>query len=559
VDLPLDVNADFLIVGSGIAGLRAAVELAEAGTVIILTKAEPTEGNTGYAQGGIAAAVGEDDSPDLHATDTLAAGDGLCDERAVRVLVEDGARDVRDLIAWGAQFDRDAQGRLALAREAAHSVRRVLHAHDATGREIGRVLWEKASAQPRVRAHEHALVTDVIVRDGVCVGVRFIDAAGVARTASAPATLLATGGAGQVFRETTNPDVATGDGIAMAYRAGARVADLEFVQFHPTALDVPGMPRFLLSEALRGEGARLVNARDEPFMTRYDPAGDLAPRDRVSRALLREMEQTGAPVYLSLRHLDQAAVHAHFPLIAEACRRAGLDLARDRIPVSPAAHYVMGGVETDLDGRTSVPGLFAAGEVACTGVHGANRLASNSLLEGLVFGLRAGRAMRSMRSLHVPATGGASASAVSRDWPASGTFFSELAAAASGDDCLDATDAADAASRGSAAAGAASSTAWTTDRVRELMWRSVGVFRDGPGLRDAVSQLDAGWRWLRAQPASQRALQTPGEARLASVLTVARLMARAALRREESRGAHFRADFSERDDLRWRKHVADTL
>src|SRR5690349_17272558 len=269
----VDLHADFLIVGSGIAGLRAAVELAEAGTVIILTKAEPTEGNTGYAQGGIAAAVGEDDSPDLHAQDTLAAGAGLCDERAVRVLVEDGARDVRDLIAWGARFDRDAHGQLALAREAAHSVRRVLHAHDATGREIGRVLWEKASAQPRVRAHEHALVTDVIVRDGVCVGVRFLDAEGVPHTASAPTTLLATGGAGQVFRETTNPDVATGDGIAMAYRAGARVADLEFVQFHPTALDVPGMPRFLLSEALRGEGARLVNVHDEPFMTRYESAG----------------------------------------------------------------------------------------------------------------------------------------------------------------------------------------------------------------------------------------------------------------------------------------------
>jgi L-aspartate oxidase len=539
---PLDLTADYLIVGSGIAGLRAAVELAEAGTVIILTKAEPTEGNTGYAQGGIAAAVGEDDSPALHAQDTLAAGAGLCDERAVQVLVEDGARDVRDLIAWGARFDRDAQGQLALAREAAHSVRRVLHAHDATGREIGRVLWEKASAQPRVRAHEHALVTEVIVRDGVCVGVRFIDAEGVARTASAPTTLLATGGAGQVFRETTNPDVATGDGIAMAYRAGARVADLEFVQFHPTALDVPGLPRFLLSEALRGEGARLVNAQDEPFMTRYEAAGDLAPRDRVSRALLREMARTAAPVYLSLRHLDPAAVHAHFPLIAEECRRAGLDLARDRIPVSPAAHYVMGGVETDLDGRTSVPGLFAAGEVACTGVHGANRLASNSLLEGLVFGLRAGRAMRDLKA--VGGGLGLSASAavqrLAEQWPAAASFRSELATASgSGDE--------------SGSGGA--SAIWTIERVRELMWRSVGIFRDGPGLRDAVRDLDNGWRWLRDQPEPR----TPAEARLASLLTVARLMARAALRREESRGAHYRADFSERDDTHWRKHVADTL
>jgi L-aspartate oxidase len=568
----VDLHGDFLIVGSGIAGLRAAVELAEAGDVIILTKAEPTEGNTGYAQGGIAAAVGDDDSPDLHAADTLAAGAGLCNERAVRVLVEDGARDVRDLITWGARFDRDAGGRLALAREAAHSVRRVLHAHDATGREIGRVLWEKASAHPRVRAHEHALVTDLIVHDGVCVGVRFLDADGAVHTASAATTLLATGGAGQVFRETTNPDVATGDGIAMAYRAGARVADLEFVQFHPTALDVPGMPRFLLSEALRGEGARLVNAQDEAFMTRYDPAGDLAPRDRVSRALFREMERTGAPVYLSLRHLAREAVQAHFPSIAEVCRRAGLDLAADRIPVSPAAHYVMGGVETDLDGRTSLPGLFAAGEAACTGVHGANRLASNSLLEGLVFGLRAGRAMR---DLHASTTGRGhddAASAVTRDWPA--RFTSELAAAgADGDrDCSDdgtiaaavsgaavaspvAAGVAAASAAGTDGAADSASPTWTVDAVRELMWQSVGVFRDGARLRGAVCQLDAGWRWLRAQPAPR----TAADARLASLLTVARLMARAALRREESRGAHFRADWPERDDAHWRRHIAESL
>ncbi len=529
---PVDLQGDFLIVGSGIAGLRAAVELAEAGNVLILTKAEPSEGNTGNAQGGIAAAVGDDDSPELHLKDTLAAGAGLCDERAVRVLVEDGARDVRDLMAWGAEFDRDpATGRLALAREAAHSVRRVLHAHDATGREIARVLWQKASAHPRVRAYEHALVTDVIVRDGVCVGVRFLGADGAGHTASAATTLLATGGAGQVFRDTTNPEVATGDGIAMAYRAGARVADLEFVQFHPTALDVPGMPRFLLSEALRGEGARLVNEAGEAFMSRYDPAGDLAPRDRVSRGLLREMARTGKPVYLSLGHLPADKVYAHFPVIAEVCRRAGLDLARDRIPVSPAAHYVMGGVETDLDGRTSVPGLFAAGEVACTGVHGANRLASNSLLEGLVFGLRAGHAMR---AIHAAGAGAA------LEWPA--TFTSELieASASAVVPC--------------ASASTKAPAAWTTAAVRELMWTSVGIFRDAVGLRDAVCQLDAGWRWLLTQPAPR----TADDVRLASVLTVGGLMARAALRRQESRGGHYRDDFPERDDVRWRKHLAET-
>lgn len=546
----MDLEGDFLIVGSGIAALRAAVELAEAGDVVVLTKAGSSEGNTGYAQGGIAAAVGSDDSPDLHARDTLAAGDGLCDERAVRVLCEEGARDVRDLLAWGAAFDRNAKGELALAREAAHSVRRVLHARDATGREIGRVLWAKASAHPRVHAYEHALVTDLLMRDGRCVGVRFLTTEGEEARAFAPVTLLATGGAGQVFRDTTNPEVATGDGIAMAYRAGARIADLEFVQFHPTALDVAGAPRFLLSEALRGEGARLVNHADEAFMPRYEAAGDLAPRDRVSRAILRERERSGQSVYLSMRHLPADEVHARFPFISDTCRGVGLDLARDRIPVSPAAHYVMGGVETDVDGRTSIPGLFAAGEVACTGVHGANRLASNSLLEGLVFGLRAGREMRQHAAragarVRAGATVQAEAAAGQPEAgaPEAGpqeiwdvTFTSDLAAG--GNNCRDANEPPpDLAS------------------VRDLMWRLVGVFRDGPGLTEAVRQLDGAWCWLRAQPAAT----TPEQVKLASVITVGRLMARAALRREESRGGHFRADFRGRDDQRWRRHVAEVI
>ncbi len=391
----MELRADFLIIGSGIAALRAAAELAGAGDVLILTKAEPREGNTGYAQGGIAAAVGPGDTPELHAADTIAAGDGLCDEEAVRVLVEDGPRYVRELIEWGARFDRAPNGEPALAIEGAHSARRVLHAHDATGREIGRVLWARASALPGVTTHDHSRVVELIVEGtGRCTGARFLSDDGTLAVARANLVLLATGGAGQVYRETTNPHVATGDGVAMAYRAGAAVSDLEFVQFHPTALSVPNQPRFLLSEALRGEGARLLNAGGEPFMERYDPAGDLAPRDRVSRAIAREVERTGRPVYLSLEHLDPDFVHERFPLISDACRLAGLDLARDPVPVGPAAHYVMGGVRTDLDGRTTIDGLYAAGEVACTGVHGANRLASNSLLEGLVFGARAGRAMR---------------------------------------------------------------------------------------------------------------------------------------------------------------------
>ncbi|MBA2354081.1 MAG: L-aspartate oxidase, partial [Acidobacteria bacterium] len=389
----MTTQPDFLVLGSGIAALRAALALAGRGRVRILTKGEPDQGSTGWAQGGIAAALGGDDSPALHYEDTLGAGDGLCEPDAVRLLVQAGPHYVSELLEWGARFDRQADGRPALAREAAHSVRRVLHAQDATGREISRVLHEQVAAIGSIELTDHASVTELIRRDGQCVGAVFRDAEDHRHEVSAAATLLATGGAGQVFSQTTNPAVTTGDGMAMAFAAGAEVADLEFVQFHPTVLDVPGRPRFLLSEALRGEGARLLNADGEQFMARYEAAAELAPRDRVARAIGRERERTGERVFLSLQHLTTLDVHARFPLIAGACRAAGLDLAHDRIPVSPAVHYVMGGVVTDLDARTSLPGLYAAGEVACTGVHGANRLASNSLLEGLVFGARAGAVM----------------------------------------------------------------------------------------------------------------------------------------------------------------------
>jgi L-aspartate oxidase len=520
----VELREDFLIIGSGIAGLRAAAELAAVGRVLVLTKAEPGEGNTGYAQGGIAAAVGPADSPALHAADTIAAGDGLCDPQAVQALVEDGPRYVRELIEWGAAFDRDADGELALAIEGAHNARRVLHATDATGREIGRTLWLRVAGLASVTAHDHARAVDLIVEDGRCVGARFLKEDGTIASARADVVLLATGGAGQVYSDTTNPRVATGDGVAMAYRAGARVADLEFVQFHPTALDVPGQPRFLLSEALRGEGARLLNAAGEPFMTRYDPAGDLAPRDRVARAIVREAARTGAPVRLSLEHLDPDYVRGRFPLITEACRRAGLDLARDRIPVGPAAHYVMGGVQTDLDGRTSLPGLFAAGEVACTGVHGANRLASNSLLEGLVFGARAGRAMGVSQS--IARANGPNRSSMEREPRQSNGF-------AQSHDSIDVA------------------------RLQALMWRHVGLFRDRQGLEAALAELEPAWRSLTARLSD--GYQPDADCwRTASLLTTARLIARAALRREESRGAHYRSDFPERDDIHWKHRETET-
>jgi L-aspartate oxidase len=379
------------------------------------------------------------------------------------------------------------------------------------------VLAERLAALRRVDVRDHAVVVQAIVEDGVVAGVRFLDADGTLCEARASATLLATGGAGQIYRETTNPTVASGDGVALAYLAGARVADLEFVQFHPTVLAVPGAPRYLLSEALRGEGARLINDAGEPFMPRYEADGDLAARDRVSRAIVRESARTGRPVYLSMAHLPAGLVHDRFPAIAGLCRQVGLDLARDRLPVSPAAHYLMGGVATDLDGRTSLPGLFAAGEVAATGVHGANRLASNSLLEGLVFGGRAGRSMSSTPR---------------GDWPTVTT----------------------AGSTGPLPQGPAVLLPITEDELREVMWQSAGVFRDREGLAGASERLQPAWEALETAMTTGRGVSAQSW-RSASLLTVSRLIVRAALRREESRGAHSRTDFPAADDTRWRRRM----
>ena len=512
---------DFVIVGGGVAGLRAAIGLAGVGRVLVLTKAEPAESNTGYAQGGIAAAMGDDDSPALHAADTIRAGDGLCDEEAVGVCVGEGPRYVRELIEWGARFDRDPDGRPALGREAAHSVRRVLHAGDATGREIGRVLWERVRTLAAVKTIDHALVIGVVVDNGRACGVRYVDRGGAAQEVRTGATLLATGGAGQVFRETTNPAVATGDGIALAFQAGARVADLEFVQFHPTALKRAGAPRFLISEALRGEGARLVNSRGEPFMTRYHADGDLAPRDVVARSIVREAAEAGGEVFLTLAHLNATYVRGRFPTIASMLRDIGLDLATDPIPVGPAAHYIMGGVDTDVCGRTSLPALFAAGEVACTGLHGANRLASNSLLEGLVFGARAADAMTE---------------------PPRAAPQKEDRVGAGGSGLADLK-------RNNAGQPAPSPQPLQVAAIRDLMWHSVGLFRDRDGLSRAVAALDAA--------AGAPHAPTAEGARQRNLAVVGRLIAGAALRREESRGGHYRSDYPARDDLHWTVHYVD--
>ncbi|HEY8883816.1 MAG TPA: L-aspartate oxidase, partial [Chloroflexota bacterium] len=382
---------DLIVVGSGLAGLSAALLAATYGDVLLLTKARLADSNTAFAQGGIAASLAPGDSPEIHYQDTMVAVDGLGDPRAIRALVEEGPGCVEELIALGVPFDR-TDGEIAFTREGAHSQPRVLHAGgDATGARIEATMVERVRAARRVTIREDALVTDLLLDGGRVAGVRLLNGErNQLREAHGRAVLLATGGAGQLFAHTTNPVVATGDGIAAAWRAGALLADLEFYQFHPTALALPGAPRFLISEAVRGEGGILRNRAGERFMLRYDPRAELAPRDVVARSIVFEMQRTGDPsAYLDVRQLGASHVRARFPTISRVCSEFGIDIGHDLIPVAPAAHYLMGGIRTDLWGQTSLPGLYASGECACSGVHGANRLASNSLLETLVFSVRA--------------------------------------------------------------------------------------------------------------------------------------------------------------------------
>ena len=509
----MSLETDFIVVGSGIAGLRAAIEIARAGArVTVLTKDRTSESNTEYAQGGVAVALSEEDEVALHEEDTLNAGAGLCDERAVRILVEDGRRYIQELIEWGTQFDREG-GRLVFTREAAHSRRRILHAHgDSTGREIVRSLIARASAEPEVAFLAHAATEVLLVEDGRCYGVRYLDPLVRApRELKAHAVILASGGAGQLFLHSTNPAVATGDGMAMAYMAGAELADMEFVQFHPTALNIEGAPRFLLSEALRGEGGILRNEAGKRFMPRYHERAELAPRDIVSRSIVAEMDRTGTrTVYLDMTAHDARFLRHRFPKIYETCLRYGFDLASTPVPVSPAAHYCMGGVRTDLHGRTTLRGLYAAGEVACTGVHGANRLASNSLLEGLVFGARAGHAAaedhanESVFMTHTPKP------QPEVDRAASDIYSGEVVLA-------------------------------VRKRVQRLMWDRVGILRTRESLERALREFEQ-ISHAHLRPTSR------------NFLTVATLIARSALWREESRGGHFRLDYPQPNDQRWRVH-----
>ncbi|MBE0425308.1 MAG: L-aspartate oxidase [Nitrospirae bacterium] len=503
-------KVDFLIIGSGVAGLRAAIELAPHGDVIVVTKDRPAESSTEYAQGGIAVALSDEDEVGIHYEDTLKAGDGLCREEAVRVLVEEGPERILELISWGAEFDKEGT-KLDFTMEAAHSRKRILHAHgDSTGKELERVLLKKVRSFPSVRKYPFAFTEDLIVYDDGCYGA-YILIGGERIALFAKATVLATGGAGQIYSRTTNPAVSTGDGIAIAFRAGAILEDMEFIQFHPTVLFAPSAPQFLLSEAMRGEGAILRNINGEIFMKKYHPDAELAPRDVVSRAIISQMVRTkSSHVYLDLTHLDVNFIKNRFPRIYATCLQYDIDITKELVPVSPAAHYIMGGIKTDIFGATNIKGLYAAGEVACTGVHGANRLASNSLLEGLVFGARAGEAAAGYELQ---------------------TSEEKIKMTLKPDTIKQNFDAEE-----------------IRHSLRKLMWERVGIIRCGESLANTRENMGK-WSFVFNYTFKKRR-----ELELQNILTVAELIAEAAVLRKGSVGAHYRTDYPHRSED-WERHI----
>ena len=508
---------DLLIVGGGLAGLRAALAADPRLSVLVITKDSLQQSNSSYAQGGIAGVLDPEDRFANHVADTLRAGGDLCDPATVEMVVHEAPRRIHELVTWGARFDEES-GTIALAREGGHSHDRIVHAlGDATGKEVMRAVIERVKSLPNLETWQNTCTLDLLTSDDTCRGALVWNELHGKTLVWAKQTILCTGGAGQLYRETTNPEVATGDGHALAYRAGAELRDMEFMQFHPTVLYIAGSSRNLITEAMRGEGALLVDRSGHRFMPEYDDRAELAPRDVVSRAIVTQMERTRHPnVYLSLAHLDPLRVRSRFPGIAAMCAEFGIDIARDRIPVRPGAHYMIGGVTVDRVGRTTVPGLWAAGEVTSSGLHGANRLASNSLLEGLVYGAHAGE--------------GASAAALTiaddfRAPPLSNGAQPEVA------EPLDLTD--------------------IRNSLKSLMWRDVGVRRERTGLAEAAETID---RWCGY--VLNRQFASPSGWQLQNMLCVARLMVRAALEREESRGVHLRSDFPKPDDEHWRRHIS---
>ncbi|MFQ6039735.1 MAG: L-aspartate oxidase [Candidatus Poribacteria bacterium] len=506
------IETDFLVIGSGNAGLRAAIEASQHGDVIIITKDVLRESSTRYAQGGIAVAMSEEDTIAAHVADTLKAGDDLCDEHAVKVMVEEGIPRVKELIRWGANFDQRG-GQLGFTREAAHGRRRIIHARgDATGEETEEVLMTHATNIENVRVMEYTYAIDLLTQDNICYGVS-VCRKNELGCIFARATILAAGGLGQIYKYTSNPEITTGDGFAMAFRAGCEMMDMEFVQFHPTTLSLPGAPRFLISESVRGEGGILKNALGERFMPSYHEMADLAPRDVVSRAILQEMQRTKSDcVYLDVTHLEADFIKKRFPTISETCASYGLDITKELIPVQSAAHFMMGGVKTDIRAATNLKGLYACGEVACTGVHGANRLASNSLLEGLVFGTRAGRYAAEY------------AKTISKTELENCNIKFDIPRRKENIDI----------------------NAFKS-KIQNIMWERAGIVRDGKALADAQLELK---RLAYDITELNRA-----ELELQNMLQTAQLIVRAALQRTESRGGHYRIDYPERDDVNWNRHL----
>jgi L-aspartate oxidase len=507
------LDATVVVIGSGVAGLSAAIAASDSTDVLLVTKSWLSDTNTDAAQGGVAAVLGTGDTIERHVQDTLEVGQGICHEPIVRRVVASGPAAIRRLIDWGGQFDLRPSGELSLGLEAGHSADRIVHAMgDGTGREIQRVLVERARRSSRLTILEHAYAVDLLVQDGRVCGV-VVHHGGKFLLVRAGAVIIATGGCGQIYRETTNPEVATGDGHGLLFRAGAPLRGMEFFQFHPTTLYVAGSSRLLISEAARGEGGILRDRHGIAFMEGRHPHGELAPRDLLSRAVVDQMRKTQHPnVYLDLRHLPPAFVRQRFPRIYRVCLTFGLDITRDPIPVTPAAHYMIGGAVVDDDGRTPIGQLFAVGEVACSGLHGANRLASNSLLEGLVMGDHSGRI----------AVGEAKLPASARD-EAEDSPIPER----HDDRDFNATDLA--------------------NSIKALMWRRVGIVRTGLELAEADRRLET---WQHG--ADRVARPAPRDYELRNQLAVARLITRAARERAESRGVHFRDDFPDRDDAQWR-------
>jgi L-aspartate oxidase len=511
---------DVLVIGAGLAGLRAALEVPPELRVLVVTKDSIQQSNSSYAQGGIAGVLSPEDRFEDHIEDTLTAGAGLCHRAVVELVVREAPNQINDLIRWGTNFDQE-DGKLALTREGGHSHRRIVHAlGDATGHEVMRAVIARARGATNLTLWDRTFTVDLLTHEGACVGALVARARGERLLVWAKQIVLASGGAGMVYRETTNPPVATGDGMAAAYRAGALLRDMEFMQFHPTVLYVAGSSRYLISEAVRGEGAYLRDKNGVRFMLDEDPRAELAPRDVVAQAIFRCMDRTQNPnVYLDLSHLDPDRVRQRFPGIDRVCRSFGLDITRDRIPVRPGAHYMVGGVKVDLEGRSSLPGLWAAGEVTSSGLHGANRLASNSLLEGLVFGTLCGR-------------GAAAAAARIPDRFTAPPLASTVLPAT--DETLDVMD--------------------VTNALRSLMVRRMGIVRQQAGLEEAERDVTF---WCRYALARHFDAQAGWE--LQNLLTVARLMIWAALEREESRGVHYRSDFPQRDDLHWQRNLVCPL